>query len=99
MTTGLPVGLCCITVFNICELQNPGQLQILCVHDSVIIQKNKEHSLCKFTELLKKTLDGEMTYSRSGHVADGVGKLVIKQFIHEAWSCRCRTATFLLVLQ
>lgn len=37
-----------------------------------------------------------MTYPRRGHVADGVGKLVIKQFIHEAWSRRCRTATFLL---
>lgn len=72
---------------------------MLCVHDSVIIQKIKEHSLCKFTELLKKSLDGEMTYPRRGQVADGVGKLVIKKFIHEAWSRRCRTATFLLVLQ
>ena len=65
---------------------------MLCVHDSVIIQRNKEHYLCKFTELLKKSLNGEATYPRRGHVADGVGNtfMMLEQ---------CRTATFLLVLQ
>lgn len=57
---------------------------MFCVRDSVTIQRSKEHSVCKFTEAHKKKFKGGDHLPSKGHMADGVGKLVIKQFIHDA---------------
>lgn len=43
---------CCIIECNTFGSQNSRQLHMLCVCDSAVIQRNKEHSFCKFIELL-----------------------------------------------